>query len=99
MGNHRYIHRVLATSVYTLLFLAWIALFICGTINKGFTAFAWTAFFANSCILTSLRMDVRSKFGLDGNIAGDFIAASFCIPKVFYRCRFRSLEKMMKQAK
>jgi len=79
-GNHRYIHRVLATSVYTLLFLAWIALFICGTINKGFTAFAWTAFFANSCILTSLRMDVRSKFGLDGNIAGDFIA-SFLYPQ------------------
>ena len=26
-------------------------------------------------------MDVRSKFGLDGNIAGDFIAASFLYPQ------------------
>mmetsp|Transcript_5612 Transcript_5612/g.13001 ORF Transcript_5612/g.13001 Transcript_5612/m.13001 type:complete len:820 (+) Transcript_5612:244-2703(+) len=92
-GNNRHIYRVLVTSVYTLLFLAWIALFICGTINKGFTAFAWTAFFVNSCILTSLRMDVRSKFGLEGTIVGDFIAASFLYPQGLLQMQIQILKE------
>jgi len=91
--NNRHIYRVLVTSVYTLLFLAWIALFICGTINEGFVAFAWTAFFANSCILTSLRMDVRRKFGLEGNITGDFIASSFLYPQGLLQMQIQLLEE------
>jgi len=74
-GNHAAVNR-LQTGVYALCHCGWIALFACGTINYGFVAFAWSAFFLNACILTSLRMTVRGKLGISGNIVGDFIAGS-----------------------
>ena len=60
-GKHKKIYLAL-TAAYTACFFAWIALFVCGVINYGFIAFGWTAFFLNACILTSLRMDVRSSW-------------------------------------
>lgn len=71
----------LTTAAYAFCHFAWIALFICGTINYGFVAFGWTAFFINACILTSLRLDFRVKHGIGGNIAGDFVASSFLYPQ------------------
>lgn len=56
----------LTTAAYAILHFTWIALFICGTINHGFVAFGWTAFFLNACILTSLRLDFRGKYGIGG---------------------------------
>lgn len=79
-GKHKKANLAIAAAYFTC-FLGWIALFICGVINYGFIAFGWTAFFLNACILTSLRMDVRSKMGVGGNIFGDFVASSFLYPQ------------------
>lgn len=79
-GNHTTVN-LLATGAYSLCHFGWIALFACGTINYGFIAFGWSAFFLNACILTSLRMTVRGKLGIGGNIAGDFISGSFLYPQ------------------
>lgn len=80
VGNHTTINVMIA-GTYAICHLCWIALFACGTINHGFIAFGWTAFFVNACILTSLRLDVRGKFRIGGNIAGDFVAGSFLYPQ------------------
>ena len=79
-GEHK-LHNILAAITYAVCHVAWIALFICGTINYGFIAFGWTAFFLNACILTSLRMEFRTKFAITGNAVGDFIASSFLYPQ------------------
>ncbi|KAL7536083.1 hypothetical protein ACHAXR_006906 [Thalassiosira sp. AJA248-18] len=71
----------LMTGAYTFFHVCWIALFICGTINYGFVAFGWSAFFINALILTSLRIHVRGKLGIRGNVVGDFIAGSFLYPQ------------------
>ncbi|KAL3786673.1 hypothetical protein ACHAWO_013333 [Cyclotella atomus] len=44
-------------------------------------AFAWTVFFINACILISVRLEVRTKLGITGNVVGDFIACSFMYPQ------------------
>lgn len=69
------------TAVYALFHFLWIALFGCGVINYGFVAFAWTVFFINACILISVRLEVRNKLGISGNIVGDFVACSFMYPQ------------------
>jgi len=69
------------TAVYTLCHFGWIALFICGTINYGFVVFGWSAFLLNALMLTFLRMNVRGKLGIGGNIVGDFVAGSFLYPQ------------------
>jgi len=79
-GKHRTVNLLL-TGAYAFCHFSWIALFICGKINYGFIAFGWTAFFLNSCILTSLRMDVRGKLGIGGNFVGDFVVSSFLYPQ------------------
>jgi hypothetical protein len=56
-------------------------LFACGKINYGFVAFTWTVFFINACILISVRLEVRTKLGISGNIVGDFVACSFMYPQ------------------
>ena len=37
-------------------------------------------------------MDVRSKFGLEGTIVGDFIAASFLYPQALLQMQIQILE-------
>jgi len=74
--------NLLTTAVYATCFLLWIALFSCGLINNGFVAFAWTVFFINGCILTSLRMGFRGRLGIRGNVIGDFVSSSFLYPQV-----------------
>jgi Cys-rich protein (TIGR01571 family) len=71
------ITKIALTLAYTACFGLWIALFASATINFGFVAFAFACFFINGCILTGIRMEVREKFDLDGNVVGDFIASSF----------------------
>lgn len=79
-GEHIKVN-LLRTFAYGVIHFVWIALFACGSINGGFTAFGWTAFFLNATILTSLRLNVRGKLGVDGNIVGDFIAGSLLYPQ------------------
>ena len=51
-------------------------------INVGFVCIGWVIFFTNACILTNVRLLVRSKYELDGNAIADFIASSFAYPQV-----------------
>ena len=69
------------TVVFGAMHFGWILLFCFGFINNGVTAFGWTLFFINACILTSLRMHIRGLLGISGNIVGDFIAGSFLYPQ------------------
>ena len=71
----------LITLVYTGLFIAWIVVFVMGTINDGFVALGWTLFFANAVILTGLRRSFRDALGYPGNVAGDMLASSFLYPQ------------------
>lgn len=79
-GQHATVNKLL-TAIYAAFHLGWIVLFSFGTYNYGFVAFAWSMFFINACILTSVRSHVRGKFGLQGNIVGDFTAGSFLYPQ------------------
>lgn len=74
--------NAISTFFYFALFLAMIALFVCGVINHGFVALGWACFFTNACILTSLRLHVREKLAIRGNIIWDFLASSFFYPQV-----------------
>lgn len=91
-SKHKTVNMLL-TGAYAVCHFAWIALFVCGTINYGFVAFGWTAFFVNACILTSLRMDVRGKLGIAGNVVGDFVAASFLYPQALLQMELQLEEE------
>ena len=84
--------NALLTGAYALCHFGWIALFICGTINHGFVAFGWSAFFLNACIVTSLRTDVRGKKGIGGNFVGDFVAGSFLYPQALLQMELQLAE-------
>lgn len=90
-GRHSKVNALVAAT-YALLHFSWIALFACGTINYGFIAFGWSAFFLNACIMTSLRMDFRGKLGIGGNFAGDFIAGSFLFPQALLQMELQLAE-------
>jgi len=72
---------ILMTAIYASCFIGWIVLFCFTTVNHGFTAFGWAAFFTNACILTVLRMNFRNTLGIHGNFVGDFVASSFLYPQ------------------
>lgn len=74
--------NAISTFFYCVTFVAMIALFVCGVINHGFVALGWACFFSNACILTSLRLHVREKLAIRGNIIADFCASSFLYPQV-----------------
>lgn len=76
------IGNMMATAAYTTCFIGWVALFVCGLINDGFVALAWSIFFVNGIILTTLRMQFRERLGIRGNVIGDFCLSSFLYPQV-----------------
>jgi Cys-rich protein (TIGR01571 family) len=78
--NHR-LSSLLTSICFGVVFLAMVGLFICGVINNGFIAFGWTAFLLNACILTSLRVSVRERLAIRGNIIADFLVSSFLYPQ------------------
>ena len=89
LKNQHKLANTLATIAFTICHFAWIALFVCGIVNHGFVAFAWAAFFTNACILTSVRIDFRSKHGIVGNFVGDFIASSFLYPQALLQMEMK----------
>lgn len=91
-GKHTKLNAVI-TGVYAICHVTWIALFVCGTINYGFIAFGWMVFFMNACILTTLRMDVRGKLGIGGNVVGDFVASSFLYPQALLQIELQLAEE------
>ena len=76
-------NKLIYTVVYALCYIGWVSLMACVTINMGFVAFGFSCFFANSCILTAVRAQVREKFSLHGNVFSDFVAGSFLYPQAF----------------
>lgn len=90
---------ILTTGVYTIMFFAWIVLFILGTNNGGFKAFGLTAFLLNGCILTNLRLNVREHFSIPGNIIGDFFASTVCYPQTMVQMvlQFEGSEKNVEE--
>ena len=95
--KHKKVNMML-TGAYTVCHGCWIALFICGTINYGFVAFGWSAFFLNACMLTALRMDVRAKLGIGGNFVGDFVASSFLYPQALLQMELQLAEDDFEEA-
>jgi hypothetical protein len=79
--NHK-IGNLITTAVYATCFIGWVALFVCGLINDGFVALAWSIFFVNGIILTTLRMQFRERLGIRGNVIGDFCFSSFFYPQI-----------------
>jgi hypothetical protein len=71
------IPKLILTAAYTVFFMAWIAMFGSSAINFGFVAFGFLAFFLNGTLLAVLRMEVREKYALDGNVPYDFLISSF----------------------
>jgi len=69
------------TALYFSFHVMWIVFFGLTGKNKGFLAFGFTCFGMNACILTVARMDVRSRYKLDGNIVADFVACSLFYPQ------------------
>jgi hypothetical protein len=52
------------------------------TMVSGFVAFGWMVFFINTCILISIRNEVRIKLIITGNLVEDFfVACSFMYPQ------------------
>lgn len=71
------IPKLLLTATYVVFFMTWIAMFGSSAINFGFVAFGFLAFFLNGILLAVLRMEVREKYALDGNLPCDFLISSF----------------------
>lgn len=69
------------TGVYFSLYVMWIVLFGFTSENVGYKAFGFVCFFMNAVILTVVRMDVRTRYKLDGNIVADFVACSWLYPQ------------------
>merc|ERR1711933_380250 len=73
---------MLSTTVYALGHYTWIILFALRPVNNGFTGMGYTMLFCNACILCSLRMTVREKYGISGSPATDFLVSAFAFPQV-----------------
>lgn len=71
------IATICLTCSYTVFFGVWIAMFASSAINDGFVAFGFLAFFLNGTILSMIRLEVREKYALDGNVVADFLMGSF----------------------
>jgi hypothetical protein len=70
------------SGIYALVFLGWIAFFISSVKSRLFFAVGFCALFTNGCILTSLRVTVREKLNIQGDVIGDFLASTFFYPQV-----------------
>lgn len=75
--NYSPVATISLTLCYAAFFMIWISLFITSVINFGFVAFGFLAFFLNGTILSVLRMEVREKYQLEGNVVADFLMGSF----------------------
>jgi len=76
-SNSQTVPNILTTTVYGLSYYTCIVCFFLRPVNNGFTGLAYTLLFCNACILCSLRMTIREKFGINGNPMGDFFASAF----------------------
>lgn len=75
---------------YTLLFVAWIALFISVIKSAGIKVFGWTCFFANGIILMSIKSTFRERYQLSGNTVSDFFSSLFFYPCVLWQLEEQS---------
>ena len=78
---------------YFTFYALWIVLFSLSGQSFGYVAFGFTCFFMNACILTPIRMAVRERYSLEGNIVADFIATSFFYPQALCQMLFELQER------
>mmetsp|Transcript_39874 Transcript_39874/g.112954 ORF Transcript_39874/g.112954 Transcript_39874/m.112954 type:complete len:428 (+) Transcript_39874:2-1285(+) len=75
--------NMVGAGIYGVLFISWVVLFACmGAVSRGLRGFAWCIFLFNGCILSSLRMNFRARFGLDGNMIADYMLSCFMWPQI-----------------
>jgi len=77
--------NLVTSFVYFVLFVAWIVFYSLGYSNSGYSALGWVCFLLKACILTNVRLSLRRKFAIRGNIVGDFFASSFAYPQTLYQ--------------
>lgn len=80
--------KVALTLVNFSFHVMWIVLCGMSVENFGYVAFGMACFFMNAIILTVIRMDVRKRYEIEGNIVGDFTAGSFFYPQALCQMLF-----------
>jgi len=70
---------------YTILYLAWIALFASVAKSSSIRVFGWTCFFTNGLMLMSIKSHFRERYNVSGNTVGDFISSVFAYPCVLWQ--------------
>jgi len=86
--GYSYFSKVALTLVNFSFHVMWIVLCSLSVENFGYVAFGMACFFMNAIILTVIRMDVRKRYEIDGNIVGDFTAGSFFYPQALCQMLF-----------
>ena len=71
------------TLIYFAFHVMWIVFFSLTGENFGYVAFGFSCFFMNACMVTYVRMNLRERFSLKGNLLGDFAAGSFFYSQAF----------------
>jgi len=74
-------YKVCLTATNFSFHVMWIVFCCLSQENFGYVAFGMACFFMNACILTYIRMVVRGRYSLAGNVIGDFTAGSFFYPQ------------------
>jgi len=88
--------NLMTSFVYFVLFVAWIVFYSLGYSNSGYSTLGWVCFLLKACILTNVRLSLRQKFAIRGNIVGDFFASSFAYPQTL--CQIVEQSKASKES-
>jgi hypothetical protein len=80
------------TSIFTVLHIVWVVLFIFVEQTPGLKAFGWAAYFINGILATSMKMHYRSTRRIHGNMIGDFLTSLLLWPQVFAQLKIELLE-------
>lgn len=93
--------NMMTVGIYTIFFVAWIALFCAVAKSSALRVFGWTCFFANGFILMGIKSTFRERYNLSGNYVGDFISGVFFYPCVLWQlqeqCEILGLPQEMEE--
>lgn len=81
------------STVYGVLYYAWIAIFATLGKYKGLKAWGWLCFFAAAMLLMAVRNGFRSRYNIRSNEWGDFVSSLFFWPQVLSQMRHYCTEK------
>lgn len=66
--------------MFAILFYLWIILMICEVKVEGISYVAWTAFLFFVAYGAGIRINLREKYQIDGNMVEDFFAGKLSLP-------------------